>query len=177
MQIPLVMTIIGEDHTGLVESVARLVAEQGGNWLESRMCRLGGQFAGILRIHIDKDKESTLVQSLKSLGARGLTVVVRPDTTTPPAQPEKLVSLELVCHDRIGIVLQISSVLARHGINVEELETECTSAPMSGEMLFKAAAKLSLPSSCNVVQMRRELEEVAGNMMIDLSFGGPKPEK
>ena len=49
MQIPLVMTIIGPDRTGLVESVARVVAEHGGNWLESRMCRLGGEFAGILR--------------------------------------------------------------------------------------------------------------------------------
>jgi glycine cleavage system regulatory protein len=170
MQISLVMTIIGEDHTGLVESVARLIAEQGGNWLESRMCRLGGQFAGILRIHIAKDRESTLVQSLQNLGAHGLKVVVLHDSISLCPRPEKPAFLELVCHDRIGIVLQISSVLARHGINVEELETEGTSAPMSGEMLFKAKAKLSLPDGCNVVQMRQELEEVAGNMMIDLSF-------
>jgi glycine cleavage system regulatory protein len=176
MQIPLVMTIIGKDRTGLVESVARLVAEQGGNWLESRMCRLGGEFAGILRIHIAKDKESVLVQSLQGLGAHGLTVVVHPDNTSPPPQQKKLVSLELVCHDRIGIVLQISSVLARQGINVEELETECTSAPMSGEMLFKAAAKLSLSDSCSLLQLRQELEEVAGNMMIDLSFAEQSPK-
>jgi glycine cleavage system regulatory protein len=175
MQIPLVMTIIGKDRTGLVESVARLVAEQGGNWLESRMCRLGGEFAGILRIHIAKDKESVLVQSLQGLGAHGL-VVVHPDNTSPPPQQKKLVSLELVCHDRIGIVLQISSVLARQGINVEELETECTSAPMSGEMLFKAAAKLSLSDSCSLLQLRQELEEVAGNMMIDLSFAEQSPK-
>jgi glycine cleavage system regulatory protein len=177
MQIPLVMTVIGEDRTGLVESVARLVAEQGGNWLESRMCRLGGEFAGILRIHIAKDKESALVQSLQGLGTHGLTVVVRPDKTSPATQQKKLASLELVCHDRIGIVLQISGVLARQGVNVEELETECASAPMSGEMLFKAAAKLSLPDSCSLLQLRRELEEVAGNMMIDLSFAEQEPEK
>ena len=48
MQTPLVMTIIGPDRTGLVESVARVVADHGGNWLESRMSRLGGEFAGIL---------------------------------------------------------------------------------------------------------------------------------
>ena len=52
MKVPLVMTIIGPDRTGLVESVARVVAEHGGNWLESRMCRLGGEFAGILRIEL-----------------------------------------------------------------------------------------------------------------------------
>ena len=56
MQIPLVMTIISPDRTGLVESIARTVAENGGNWLESRMCRLGGEFAGILRVEIPAAK-------------------------------------------------------------------------------------------------------------------------
>ena len=58
MQIPLVMTIISPDRTGLVEAVARAVADHGGNWLESRMCRLGGDFAGILRIEIPAEKKS-----------------------------------------------------------------------------------------------------------------------
>jgi glycine cleavage system regulatory protein len=170
MQIPLVMTVIGEDRTGLVESVARLVADQGGNWLESRMCRLGGEFAGILRIHVPKEKEQTLVRSLQDLNTQGLTIVVRPDKAPHTEQPKKLASLELVCHDRVGIVLQITGVLAQHGVNVEELETECTSAPMSGEMLFKAVAQLRLPDACPVEQLRRELEEVAGNMIVDISF-------
>ena len=42
MQRMLVMTVIGQDRPGLVDSVAGLVAEHGGNWLESRMSRLGG---------------------------------------------------------------------------------------------------------------------------------------
>ena len=36
MQHSLVMTIIGEDRPGLVESVADIVTGHGGNWLESR---------------------------------------------------------------------------------------------------------------------------------------------
>ena len=42
MQIPLVITISSPDRTELVKSIARSVAEHDGNWLESRMCRLGG---------------------------------------------------------------------------------------------------------------------------------------
>ena len=42
MQVSLVMTVIGKDRPGLVDTMARLVAEHDGNWLESRMCRLGG---------------------------------------------------------------------------------------------------------------------------------------
>src|SRR5579863_21601 len=83
MQIPLVMTIIGPDRTGLVESIARAVAEQGGNWLESRMCRLGGEFAGILRVEIPAAHKPALLAALEKLKANGLQIVVRADE--PPA--------------------------------------------------------------------------------------------
>jgi len=62
MQLSLVMTIIGRDRPGLVDSVATRVAEHGGNWLESRMSRLGGHFAGILRVEIPSEQEPSLVQ-------------------------------------------------------------------------------------------------------------------
>ena len=65
MAIPLVITLVGADRTGLVESVARVVAEHEGNWLESRMCRLGGEFAGILRVEVPADKKSALLAALK----------------------------------------------------------------------------------------------------------------
>ena len=79
------MTIIGPDRTGLVESVARVVAEHGGNWLESRMCRLGGEFAGILRIEFPADKRQPLLDALQKLQGAGLTVVVRPGDAKAPA--------------------------------------------------------------------------------------------
>ena len=84
MLTPLVMTIIGPDRTGLVESVARVVAEHGGNWLESRMSRLGGEFAGILRIELPADKRQSLLDALQKLQGAGLTVVVRPGDAKVP---------------------------------------------------------------------------------------------
>ena len=78
------MTIIGPDRTGLVESVARVVAGHGGNWLESRMCRLGGEFAGILRIELPAEKRQALIDALQALQGSGLSVVVRPGEVTPP---------------------------------------------------------------------------------------------
>ena len=72
MQRLLVMTVIGQDRPGLVESVAALVAEHGGNWLESRMSRLGGQFAGILRVEVPGENEAAVVAALQKLESRGL---------------------------------------------------------------------------------------------------------
>jgi len=170
MQRSVVMTIIGEDRPGLVESVAAIVTDQGGNWLESRMSHLGGQFAGILRVEIPAERQQALVAALRGLESRGLRVVVHPerDTTAPSAAPTSL--LEIVGQDRPGIVKQISHALAAHRVNVEELHTECASAPMSGETLFKARAKLSIPASCDVAALRGQLEQIAGDLIVEISL-------
>ena len=41
----LVVTVIGKDRPGLVELVSAVVEEYGGDWVESRMSRLAGEFA------------------------------------------------------------------------------------------------------------------------------------
>jgi glycine cleavage system regulatory protein len=165
----LVLTVIGSDRPGLVELVARIVAAHGGNWLESRMSRLGGEFAGIIRVEIAAASEAALAKELSGLGSQGLTVVCR-STGGEPAPARRFAALDLVGHDRPGIVRDISQALARAGANVEELTTSCESAPMSGEPLFKAAIKIGLPEGCDVVNIRRELEQIAANLLVDISL-------
>ena len=171
MQIPLVMTLIGPDRTGLVESVARAVAGHGGNWLESRMCRLGGEFAGILRIELPVEKRQMLLDALQALQGRGLALVVRPDEAAASATQGRQAKLEIVGHDRPGIVRQITHALARASVNVEEFSSECVSAPMSGETLFKAAARLQLPERCDLAALKTDLEKIADDLLVDISFG------
>jgi glycine cleavage system regulatory protein len=170
MQVPLVMTIIGPDRTGLVESVARVVADHGGNWLESRMCRLGGEFAGILRIELPVEKRQALLGALQTLQNHGLTVVVRPDEAAAATTKGRQTKLEIVGHDRPGIVREIASALARANVNVEEFSSECVSAPMSGETLFKAAARLQLPERCDLAALKTDLEKIAADLLVDVSF-------
>ncbi|MDD5138817.1 MAG: hypothetical protein PHY43_00990 [Verrucomicrobiales bacterium] len=175
MQIPLVMTIIGPDRTGLVESVARTVAEHGGNWLESRMCRLGGEFAGILRIEIPSEKKSPLLAALQDLQENGLQIVVRTDQPIAIWGQGKQTKLEIVGSDRPGIVREITSALARANVNVEEFFSEVVSAPMSGETLFKATARLQLPANCDLAALKRDLEKIAADLLVDVSFADLNP--
>jgi len=170
MQRLLVMTVIGQDRPGIVETVAALVAEHGGNWLESRMSRLGGQFAGILRVEVPGENEPALVAALKNLGSRGLTVVVHPDQPKPLPAPARQSVLDIVGQDRPGIVREISRALAGFGVNVEELQTECASAAMSGETLFKAHARLSIPESCDNARIRQQLERIAADLIVEISL-------
>src|SRR5687768_9303323 len=121
MNVPLVMTVIGPDRTGLVDKLAGIIAEHGGNWLESRLSHLGGQFAGMVRVHIPADKEQSLLRALNNI--EGLTVVAQPDRGAPQGAAKASTILEIVGQDRPGIVRQISNALARYGVNVEELNT------------------------------------------------------
>jgi glycine cleavage system regulatory protein len=169
MNLPLVMTIISPDRTGLVEAVARAVADHGGNWLESRMCRLGGEFAGILRVEIPAAQKMALLGALQKLQTDGLQITVREDAPVPvPAG--KQTRLEIIGADRPGIVREITSALARAGVNVEEFSSEVASAPMSGETLFKASARLQLPDRCDLAGLKKDLEKIAADLLVDVSL-------
>ncbi len=169
----LVLTVLGADRPGLVESIARVVAEHGANWVESRMAHLAGKFAGILRVEVDAAKADSLTDALRSLSATGLESIVSPDPPAgglTPAADRPLVQPELVGQDRPGIVREISRVLAAQGVNVEELSTECVAAPTTGQALFRAAAELRLPAGVTQDSLRAALEAVAADLMVDFTL-------
>lgn len=168
MSIHLVITFMGEDQPGLVESIASAVASAGGNWLESRMSHLGGQFAGVLRVAVDDDREAALMKSLLQLQESGLSITVKSEPASTGESPRSLVTMELLGSDQIGIVTRISGLLASLGVNVEELETELATAPVSAGLLFKARGLLHLPASLDPGRLRDELEAVASDLMVDL---------
>lgn len=166
----LVMTVIGPDRPGLVELLASRVAEQGGNWLESRMCRLGGQFAGIVRVEIDAEKADALSTTLRTLETKGLRVVTQTEASSVAKSAGTLAVVELVGQDRPGILHQISRVLATHHVNVEELSSGRVSAPMDGTMLFQARVSVLLPPELSLAALRADLEKIASDLMVDVDL-------
>src|SRR5262252_2600304 len=123
MRTALVVTIIGEDRPGIVERVSELVLGADANWEESRMARLAGKFAGILRVNVGAAGAPALESALEGLEAHGLKVIVeRSGADDQPAF--RTVVLEIIGNDRPGIVRDIARLLAGRGVNIEELDTE-----------------------------------------------------
>ena len=164
----LVLTIIGPDRTGLVESVSDCIATHGGNWEESRMAHLAGQFAGILLVTIDPARTDQLLSSLRALENAGLQVTAQSTAQATPASGMS-VSLQVNGQDRPGIIRDVSRILAERGINVEKLESEVKSAAMSGEHMFWARAHLVAPSDVDLADLRARLERLSGELMVDLT--------
>lgn len=165
--IDLVITLISPDHPGIVDDVSKVVAANGGNWLESRMVHLAGQFAGVLCVEVAEDQATALEEALGQLSASGLHVVVE-RSVVPAVEPEQTLEIELLGLDRPGLVHEVSSLLATHGINVEELSTDRPAAAMSGSHMFHAHVRAVVPAGVDVSEVHRGLERLAADLMVEI---------
>ncbi|MFZ6048418.1 glycine cleavage system protein R [Pseudomonas sp. CR3202] len=165
----LVLTVIAADQPGLVERVAQCIAAHGGNWLESRMSRMAGQFAGILRVAVPAEGYDELVEGLQGLSAHGIRVMLA-QSGIEPACTWKPILLDLVGNDRPGIVRDITRLLTELGVNLESLVTEVMPAPMSSEPLFHAEAVLAVPLTLSLDVLQAKLESLADELMVELNL-------
>jgi glycine cleavage system regulatory protein len=165
----LVLTAIGDDRPGLVEALSTLISSRGGNWLESSMAQLAGQFAGILRVDVAEADAPALIEALERFEALRISVTTARGAATPEHGARRL-NLTLVGQDRVGIVREVSQVLARHQVNVEELNTATSSAPMSGETLFHARASLKGHAGLDAMALKADLEALSNDLIVDITL-------
>ena len=165
----LVLTVIGDDRPGLVGELSATISAHQGNWLESSMSHLAGKFAGIVRVAVPNAQAEPLKAALASLG--GLKVTAETSLEQKSVSAGRRLKLALVGHDRIGIVREVSQVLAKHAVNVEKLETHTASAPMSAETLFHCEADLAAAADIDTRALKTELEKLSDDLMVDISLG------
>jgi glycine cleavage system regulatory protein len=161
----LILTVVGPDRPGLVRALAEAVATRGGSWLESRMSRLAGQFAGIVLV----EAPEALLDDLRGLESQGLRITAQSGTAAVPIPLDSpRLALEVVGNDRPGIVRDISQVLAASHVNIEELATGVVSGSFSGEPLFRLTAFVRAPDAAAVEAVRSGLEELGNELMVDI---------
>lgn len=169
MQTSLVLTLLGPDRAGLVNSLAEVVKAYQGNWQESRMVHLSGQFAGLVHVSVPQDQVIPLTQALQSQQQNGLQILVK-QSQVETARRFTPLTLELIGLDRPGIIHDITRQLANLNVNIEELESEQRAAPMSNEMLFYAQLKLGLPEGVSAEQVQVAFETMDDPLTVDLTF-------
>jgi glycine cleavage system regulatory protein len=167
----LVLTVIGDDRAGLVEALAEAVTAHGGNWEQSQMAELAGQFAGIVVVTVPADRADDLRTALDGLEGL-LDVSAHPGSEEPDgAEDWRRLRIDLVGSDHPGIVHDVSAVLSRHGLSIETMTTERRDAPMAGGQLFEAHILVRVPPGTEPAAVRDELERVASELFVELSVG------
>ena len=162
----LVMTFVGVDRPGIVQDLTSLVHSREGNWLESKMSRMAGKFAGIALVEISSEHLENLKEDLHQLS--DVSVIVETTGTQDNDTGSLSYQLNIVGLDRQGILEEVTNELSRNSINVIELETRVSSAPMSGDKMFHADASVLVPSSVDLIDLHDRLDAVADDLGVDI---------
>lgn len=166
-----ILSAIGSDRPGLTQALADAVYDAGGNWLESHLTRLAGKYVGAVLVELDPAALPALERGVQAVDAAGLRVAIVP-AGDAPGEARVPLTIEVVGQDRPGIVREVTSVLARLGVNIEDLATATENVAWSGEQLFRATAQLTLPGDIGADQVSDALEAISGEIMVDIAVSG-----
>jgi glycine cleavage system transcriptional repressor len=166
----LVLTAVGPDRPGLVSEIASAIHAAGANLEDSRMAILGGEFALLLLLSGPETAAAAVEKAAIPLGEKlGLRVLLK---RTGRGQRKEYLPyrISVTGFDRPGIVLRISEILARRGVNVASLESHLAYAPLSGTPMFVLEAELQVPSEVVLAELRRELSSQCDEENLDLAL-------
>jgi glycine cleavage system regulatory protein len=175
MTTSLVLTFVGDDRPGLVSAISEKVVDFGGAWLESRSVRLAGKFAGVVLVRIPDENLIPLESALAKLAPSGLRVSIERGAAAEAKKPSRLVTLEIVGKERPGIVRDVTQALNRLGVNIEEFTSGLEGEPFTGVEMFRAIARLNVPDGLKLDELRKALEKLAAEIMVDLTVDQSEP--
>ncbi|MEM9081166.1 MAG: ACT domain-containing protein [Verrucomicrobiota bacterium] len=161
----LVLTLLGPDRPGIVESIAQTVSDHGGSWQESRMSQLSGHFAGLARISCPANNIEPLSNALARASSNQLHIHLLPELENSP-EPGSNFELDVVGNDRPGIISQLTQTLRQNSANIVEIETRLEPAPSSGIALFHTLATISLSSQSDPTTLISSLENLSPDLQI-----------
>jgi len=167
----LVVTVVGPDRPGIVRTLSERAQRFGANWAASRLSRLAGEFAGMVHFEVPRENADALATSLQSLETAGLKLVIAKSDASDAPAGMRGIDLALVGDDRVGIVSQLTHLLAEAGISIEHIHTEIVGSTASAPKKFKVSAHLLVPNAVATDELRRRLEPVASEMKLDLALG------
>jgi len=166
----LVITIVGPDRRGIVEKITAVMLEYAANIEESKMARLGGEFAVIMLLSLPGDKEQELLTHLDALNEQELTIISRPTNLSRLERFQGYVPYEISVRgaDHEGIVHSVAQYISSERMNIEKLDTQVTQAPVTGTPLFSMHAVVQAPPELTLTQLTEKLAEVGDELCVDI---------
>ena len=166
----LVVTLIGPDRRGIVADVTEVINEHHASIKESRMTRLGGEFAIIMLVSVPSEQKELCAAALQKFDEEELTVSIRKTDLSRPEKFKGFVPYEVLVWgaDLPGIVHTIAEYLTEEKVQVEDVETHVTQAPITGTPLFSMTAFVQAPPELTLPELREKLEDVGDELGVDI---------
>ncbi|PIE43642.1 MAG: glycine cleavage system protein R [Gammaproteobacteria bacterium] len=170
----LVITAIGSDRPGIVNDLAKVCVEYQSNIIDSRMTVLGGEFAVIMMIDCQPQKQQSLQSAISATSEKlGLTTVIK--TTTPRAEVETIsYSVTVVALDNPGIVKDIAGFFSERSINIEDMQTGTYSAPHTGTQMFSLKMVVNIPTGTRLAELKDNFFDFCDDRNLDTTIEATK---
>jgi len=160
----LIISCIGPDKSGLVDTLSKIISKHQGNWQVSSLHHLSGFFAGVIEVAVPNENSENLIKELKNIN--GLSCQVEIAKPNLPTITSNLI-LEITANDRAGIVQDVSSVIHHQNGNLIKLICSQDSAAHSGQNIFKAKLHIAIDNK-SVDDLIDALEKIANDLMVDI---------
>jgi glycine cleavage system transcriptional repressor len=170
-----IITAIGEDRPGLVDEVSQFIFERGGNIADSRMVNLRGQFAVMVLVMGDAPTLQRIAGDLEILSAQSkLHAELRPAATiaAPVRAQARPYRLRASAMDQAGLVHRLAHLLRQHNVNIENLQTQLSAAPITGAPVFAMDMVVSVPEQTPLHALRQALGRLCDDLNIDWDLSG-----
>ena len=167
-----ILFLVGKDRPGIVDDVSSFLYERGANIEDSHMAAMGGRFTIMTLFSCSPEQLAAINSDLDKLRNLGFEISLHEadDPGALPGQAGLPLKLEVVSMDHPGIVQKVVSILHRHNVNIQNLDTQVGSAPLSGAPLFDLILEASVPAAESIANVKEELQQLAAEMNLDLGF-------
>lgn len=157
----LAITVIADDRPGIIARVATALSGHRMNLTDSSMTVLSGHLAMTL-ICTGETPIEGVREALAAAAGKDLIIHVHPVTqNASPAAPAVSYLLSVHGADRLGIVADLTAVIAEAGGNITDLTTR-----LVGE-LYVLAAEIDLPADADSDALRSRVAETAARLGVD----------
>ncbi|WP_169307054.1 glycine cleavage system protein R [Ferrimonas sediminicola] len=158
-----IISVIGEDYPGITENLAQILQDNGANWLDASLRRLGDRYAGIIELELPEANAQALRRQLAELPRLSIEL----QRVAVKTQPSLQFQVEVIGNDRPGIVAAVTRILTSNQANIEQLESDLDTANHTGVPLFRLNILLAAADEASLDRIEQELFSLGDDLMVE----------
>lgn len=154
-----IQTVVGSENLSIVKAMAEATRNHGGEWIKSKVIRLEKQVVAMMKVSVDKDKETALKGALEKEFSN-LKFFYAPALDRDETQMDT-VTMTVDCEDRPGLTRDITHVLHDLSLETENMEFHRLPVTPMGATVYSAKMTVLLPEELTKEQLAETVEAIS----------------
>jgi glycine cleavage system transcriptional repressor len=152
------LTLVGQDKSGIVANISNALFAIGGQLGEASMMRLGGNFTIMLMVNSSASIEQ--LQKIIEPVAQSMKLTCHLQCIEGHLHQHAIpdTRITVYCADRIGIVAQVTTLLSEKGFNIMDLESD-VAGNETDPIYVMHIEGLALNGSDELIEALQEIKE------------------